>query len=175
MKAPVLYVAHIDTVLELSTPKQIRITKNKVYATGLDDRLGCYLAFRLNQLGLKGDILLCDFEEINETTAKYFQTDKNYNWVVEFDRHGTDAVTYGDDSLEFLRALKKAKFKLGRGVGSDISELTLNNDPCMFNLGIGYERAHSFHSYVDIKNLVRNVKKFTKFYNKHSTTSFIVG
>lgn len=172
MNAPVLYVAHIDTVRELSTPNNIRIRRKKVHSTGLDDRLGCYLAFRLNQLGLKGDVLLCDFEEIDKSTAKYFKTNKSYNWVVEFDREGIDVVTYDLDSPEFLKALRKARFKIGTGIGSDISSLQLDNNPCMFNLGVGYERPHSFFSYLDKKNLVCNINKFAKFYKKYEATSF---
>jgi len=174
MKAPVLFVAHLDTVQKLMDPRSIRIDDNRIHATGLDDRLGCYLAFRLNLLGIRGDVLLCDHEETNETTAKYFETDKHYNWVAEFDREGTQAVTYGDDSILFLKTLKKCGFKLNRGVGSDISELTLPNDPCMINIGVGYEKPHSLDSYLDISNLVSNVRKFSKFYRKYSSTSYII-
>lgn len=175
MKAPILYVAHIDTVQKLLPANEIRINESNVFATGLDDRLGCYLAFRLNLLGLKGDILICDHEEINMTTAKHFTTDKAYHWVCEFDREGEDAVTYRKSSSLFENSLKSVGISMGVGTYSDISELVLSNRPCMFNLGIGYHRAHSSQSYLDIKEMVRNVGRFSKFYEKFKATSFRVG
>jgi hypothetical protein len=173
-KAPVLYVAHIDTVHDLLKPKDIRIQKDSLHATGLDDRLGCYLAFRLNLLGLRGDVLITDHEEINLSTAKYFKTEKEYNWVVEFDRKGDDVVTYGIDSKEFLKNLKKIGFSIGKGTKSDLSELYMHNKPCMFNIGVGYHDPHSFRSYVDFSQMASNVKKFAAFYTRHKDTPFVV-
>jgi len=173
MDAPILYVAHIDTVLDLFAPKEIQIEDTAIRATGMDDRLGCYLAFRLNLLGLKGDVLICDHEEIGYSTAKYFKTNKKYNWVCELDRPTVTVATYGLDSPAFLNALDKSEFCITKGTFSDISSLELPNNPCMFNLGIGYYQPHSFYSHLDKALMYRNVMKYAQFYEKNKLTSFV--
>lgn len=172
--ASILYVAHIDTVQDLSLPESIGIHEDRIYATGLDDRLGCYLAFRLNLLGLKGDVLICDYEEINMSTAQYFKTEKQYNWVCELDRTSNDLVFYDMNSNELENILIEENFDIGIGSFSDISMLNLPNDPCMFNLGIGYHKPHSLFSYLDIREMVDNVNRFANFYNKYKDTLFNV-
>lgn len=171
MGSPILYVVHMDTVLELYDPKDIFITKSQIHATGLDDRLGCYIAFRLNLLGIKGDILICDNEEMLLSTSIYFKTKKHYNWVIEFDKGDSPVATYGNHSKVFLDALKEY-FIIGKGTYTDISDLYLPNNPCMFNLGIGYYNPHKLNSYLDIYEFVSNVNTFKDFYNKYKNTYF---
>lgn len=161
----VLFVAHIDTVL---LPKIKKQKPKRIHATGLDDRLGCLLAFNLG-IELGADILLTDDEEKCRSTAEYHVC-KNYNWVVEFDRMGDDVVTYGNESYEFQHALIEY-WNIGYGSYSDITDLpTL---ACCFNLGIGYQHAHSKDSYVDLKVLEIQIEKFRLFYEKYKTTKFI--
>ncbi len=161
----VLFVAHVDTVL----PPKIKKQKSKrVHATGLDDRLGCLLAFNLG-MELQADILLTDDEEKCRSTARHHVC-KNYNWVVEFDRAGDDVVMYGNESYEFNHALIEY-WNIGYGSYSDISDLpTL---ACCFNLGIGYQHAHSKDSYVNLKVLKMQIEKFRLFYEKYKATKFI--
>ena len=52
----ILFVAHVDTVLP---PKIKKRTKKRLHASGLDDRLGCLLAYELG-IKLQTDILLTD-------------------------------------------------------------------------------------------------------------------
>lgn len=173
MDSPILYVVHIDTVQDLLKPRDIFINNSKVYATGLDDRLGCYIAFRLNLLGLKGDVLMCDHEEIGLSTAKYFETDKQYNWVCEFDRAGTQVVTYDLSASDvLLDTLEDHGFEIGEGTYTDIKDLCLPNEPCMFNLGIGYKNAHNFDSSVDLLEFVTNINKFEAFYKQYKNIYF---
>jgi len=173
MNSPILYVVHLDTVQDLMKHKDIIISDNRVYATGLDDRLGCYIAFRLNLLGLKGDVLICDHEEIKLSTARYFNTTKKYNWVCEFDRGGNQVVTYNNVNNELLlNTLEDHGFEIGLGRYTDIADLSLHNKPSMFNMGIGYKKPHNLDSYVDLLEFVTNINKFQMFYEQYKDTSF---
>ena len=84
----VLFVAHLDTV---QPPKINAITKGKIHACGLDDRLGAKIAFDLSK-ELGADLLLTDLEESCQTTAKYhtckdcydtFETENSENIAIE--------------------------------------------------------------------------------------------
>ncbi len=161
----ILFVAHVDTVLP---PKIKKRTKKRLHASGLDDRLGCLLAYELGT-ELQADILLTDDEEKCCSTAQYHIC-KNYNWVVEFDRAGNDVVTYGNESYAFNQALLKY-WNLGFGSYSDIADLPTT--ACCFNLGIGYQHAHSKDSYVDLKVLAVQIIKFKDFYEKYNATKFV--
>jgi len=166
----VLFIAHLDTVQK---PKYIRQRKTKsgrlkrIYAQGLDDRLGCMLAFELSR-ELDADLLLTDYEECCMSTAIYHEC-KDYNWIVEFDRAGEDIVTYSIDSLDFRAALEDV-WPIGFGSYSDIYDL--KTDVCCFNLGIGYELAHSKDSYVDIEVMEKQIKLFKQFYAKYKDVEF---
>ena len=161
----VLFVAHIDTVQE---PKFFKADENRIYASGLDDRLGCWLAWELSR-ELDADLLLTDYEETGQTTIRQHEM-KDYNWIVEFDRAGNDAVTYEQDSDEFKKALAEY-WPIGFGSYSDISEA--KTSACCFNLGIGYELAHQKSSYVVIKTLQDQIKKFLLFYETWKDTTFV--
>jgi len=115
----VLFVAHLDTV---QTPKIRGSKSGLISGQGFDDRLGCMLAYDLSE-ELEADLLLTDHEEVGLTTAVYHQV-KDYNWIVEFDREGTDVVTYGLDSPEFRRQLNNF-WRIGYGSFSDICDLRL--------------------------------------------------
>ncbi len=162
----ILFVAHVDTVLTAQKIK--KRTKKRLHALGLDDRLGCLLAYELG-IELQADILLTDDEEKCYSTAQYHVC-KNYNWVVEFDRTGDDVVTYGNSSYAFNQVLLKY-WSLGFGSYSDIADLPTT--ACCFNLGIGYQHAHSKDSYVDLKVLAAQIIKFKDFYEKYSATKFV--
>ena len=161
----VLFVAHLDTVQK---PKFYKQTNKRIYAAGLDDRLGAMLAYKLSG-ELNADLLLTDLEESMKTTAQYHDC-KDYNWIVEFDRAGSDVVTYDLDNAEFLMALSE-RWKIGFGSYSDIVDL--QTDACCFNLGIGYENAHHVISYADIKTIKSQTVAFIDFYNQHVDTKFV--
>jgi len=167
----ILFVAHLDTVQK---PKYIRQRKTKsgkqkrIYACGLDDRLGCMIAFNLSEK-LNADLLLCDNEESMNSTAQYHNC-KNYNWIAEFDRAGSDVVTYDLDCVEFRQAISKY-WKIGLGLFSDIAQL--NTQACCMNVGIGYEFAHSKDSYVCVKTMLQQIEKFIKFFNQYKDVKFI--
>lgn len=154
----VLFVAHLDTVLP---PKIIKKKEDRVWAQGLDDRLGALIAYRLSKK-LGADLLLTDNEEVCASTARYHELKDDYNWIVEFDRAGIDVVTYDIDSPEFLGALYES-FPIGFGSYSDIC--SLEYPPCCcFNLGIGYHHAHSKDSYVELAETNLNIELFVAFF-----------
>lgn len=167
----VLFVAHIDTVIK---PKYVRQRKTKggkikrVYAPGLDDRLGCMLAYELSeQFGV--DLLICDNEEKCQSSGQFHNLN-DYNWIAEFDRAGNDVVTYDLDSDAFRDALGEY-WTIGAGSFSDISQLVTT--ACCVNIGIGYEFAHSKDSYVCIKTMKKQIEKFRRFYVKYKDVKFV--
>lgn len=163
--ANVLFVAHLDTCQK---PKFFYKTRKRIFASGLDDRLGCLIAYELSeQLG--ADLLLTDNEESFESTAKNHDC-KNYNWIVGFDRYRDDVVVYDCGSKSFESAISEY-WKIGLGSFSDISLLQTEN--CCMNLGIGYYNAHHKNSYVTIKTVYRQIEKFKLFYAKYKDVAFI--
>lgn len=160
----VLFVSHIDTVKK---PKFIRKTKRRIYASGLDNRLGCLIAYELSK-ELKADLLICDHEEMARSSGQFHEL-KEYNWIVEFDRAGDDVVTYDLDCKDFRRALSDY-WKIGFGCFSDVCQL--NTNVCCMNVGIGYEFAHSVDSYVCKKTMNRQIEKFKQFYQEHKDTQY---
>jgi len=113
----ILLVAHIDTV---QTPKFIKKTKKRIWAQGLDDRLGCTIAYQLSE-ELNTDLLICDNEEKCRSTGQFHEL-KDYNWIAEFDREGKDVVTYDLDCESFRNAISEY-WKQGFGTFSDILKL----------------------------------------------------
>lgn len=161
----VLFVAHLDTVLP---PKLIKRTKGRIYGQGLDDRLGCHIAYNLS-MELGADLLLTDLEESAETTM-FFQELKDYNWIVEFDRAGHDVVTYYLSSKVFDTELSKF-FTIGVGSFTDIC--WADTTACCFNLGIGYRNAHAADSYAQKGHMNTQIRLFKQFYNKNKDIKFV--
>lgn len=160
----VLFVAHLDTVC---TPRLGKYGKKRVYAAGLDDRLGALIASELSEK-LGADLLLTDLEENCMSTALYHDC-KKYNWIAEFDRDGGDAVTYDLDNKDFRDALD-CYFKPGFGSYSDIC--SLDTAACCVNIGIGYKKAHNKRSYVVLKTMYEQVNAFIEFFVEHKSTAF---
>ncbi len=154
--ANVLFIAHLDTVQK---PKIKKSSVKYIYGQGFDDRLGCMIAYNLSE-ELGADLLLTDLEESGVTTVAYHKM-KDYNWIVEFDREGTDVVTYDLDSKEFRQVLGEY-WKIGFGSYSDIC--SIETDVCCFNLGIGHYNSHSKKAFIIIKEMEKQIALFKKFY-----------
>lgn len=138
-EAPVLLVAHIDTV------QKPRLEKWNTGA-GFDDRLGCFLGYQLvNKYPQWFDLLLTDYEETGNSTAEFFEPSHEYNFVVELDREGMNYVAYGLACDEMKLALEMCGLDLEYGTYSDILEL--DHLKCSkINLGIGCYNSHGLHS-----------------------------
>lgn len=166
--AKILGIAHLDSVLNLSHFYHLTIDKQElVFNAQLDDRLGVYtLLDVLPKLGIQFDILLTEGEESGRSTAAHFTTDKQYNWMFSFDRHGEDVVLYQYDDSHMRDILKESKFKVGIGSFSDISfaeHLRIKG----FNVGTGYEGEHDSMCYANMNILARQINRFVDFYEKN--------
>jgi hypothetical protein len=164
----VLAIAHLDHVADNKRYKQY---KNKtgqyiVENGALDDRLGVYLLMEaLPKMGIVFDVLLTDMEEQGRSTAQYFNSNKAYNWMFQFDRRGNQVVMYEYESLEHTKNLEKHGFNVGKGSFSDIS--FLNHLGCVgFNFGTAYYNEHTRKHYANITELDKQIIKFISFYNE---------
>lgn len=152
----VLFVAHLDTVHK---PGIIFNTSDTLCASGIDDRVGCWLAYELG-LKLGADVLLCDKEEAGHSTAQ-FHKPKDYNWAVEFDRAGLDVVMYFP--CRPLRTVLSRFWTIGSGAFSDISFLPAHF--ASFNLGIGNVNPHGRIDHLKWASLSDQLRKFLDFFD----------
>jgi hypothetical protein len=164
--AKILAVAHCDTVRHDKHFEIVKLSDETIiFSAQLDDRLGLYTILDLlPRLGIRVDVLLTENEEIGESTAKDFVTDKQYNWIVEFDRNGETAVTYQFD--EFIKAVSRY-FKFDIGTYSDIAELDFLGCSAV-NIGVGYHGEHTGRCHLDVNEYVRQIVRFLRFYKGES-------
>lgn len=151
----ILAVAHLDTCVrhEQRTANFVTLADGSeiVYSGALDDRLGAYTILELlPRLGIEVDLLLTVGEESGMSTADYFMPDKQYDWMIEFDRGGTDVVMYQFDDDNTRAAVRECGARVGDGIFSDIAyleHLAIKG----FNWGVGYQDYHSVrgHAYLD--------------------------
>ncbi len=169
--ADVLAVAHLDTVQNNRHFGSVKGDSGRIYNCQLDDRLGAWLILDLfPSMGLNMDVLLTTGEEHGQSTAQAFTTDKSYNWIAEFDRSGTDVVTYDLDSQIWLDCIGE-KTPIGWGSYSDIAELE-HLACCAANWGVGYYRNHDRESHFIVSELSDTVDKFEKFYHDYFDQQF---
>ena len=145
--AKILGVAHSDTVFD---GDKIPLLEGEGYTMSgkLDDRLGVYALLEYLKGKFEYDILITTDEEICCSTARLFDTNKQYNWIFELDRSETDLVTYQYD-------WEPKDFEIGRGSYSDIVDL--EHLGCQaINVGIGYHDQHNINCYV----------KWSEFYSQ---------
>lgn len=166
----ILAVAHCDSV---TCDTDHFFTKNGVvWCTRLDDRLGVFTILDiLPAMGIEVDILLTDGEESGNSTARFIEIPKTceYNWIVQFDRRGTDVVTYQfgemDDDIE------KFFGKPGWGSYSDICELDWLGCSAM-NVGVGYHEEHSLGSHAKLSEYRSQIRKFYSFWEANKDIHF---
>lgn len=165
----ILAVAHLDTVIKSHECKTITLNEDKItFSPMLDDRLGVYTILdMLPGLNINMDILLTDGEESGKSTAGWFENDKSYNWIAEFDRKGDDAVIY---YYSWGKTISKY-FKLGHGSYSDIAEL--DGLGCQaVNVGIGYHNEHTNMCYMVDNEYLSQITRFIKFYHAEGNTHY---
>lgn len=162
--ADILAIAHLDTVNKDNHfyPLKFR-DETHIYSTRCDDRLGVYVLLWLFPIyGIKADLLLTTDEEIGMSTASLFKTEKKYNWMLQFDRRGEDAVTYSYNDKPWKEALAKS-FTIGVGSSSDICKLE-ELGICGVNIGSGYHDEHNLKAFFVEEELSRQFGKFLNFY-----------
>lgn len=170
--APVLAVAHLDHVQSDPTCRVVKTGDGPLALSGaLDDRLGAYVILEmLPKLGVAVDWLLTTDEEMAASTAREFYVDhKQYNWIIEFDRGGTDVVSYQYDSPGLRELVKAAGARMGEGSYSDIADL--DQLGCVgLNWGVGYYDYHSKRSHAWLNDTFDMVSRFLRFYAANAGT-----
>lgn len=140
-----------------------------VFNQNLDDRMGVYIILNHlpRMLGVRFDWLLTTNEESGGSTAMAFELpkDKKYNWMVEFDRRGTDVVLYGYDTSDFRNLIGKYA-TVGSGSVSDISYLEHLGIKAS-NWGVGYHLEHSTGHYANLNETADMLNRFIRFYNDY--------
>lgn len=169
--APVLFVAHLDHVQADPTCSIVQTGDGPLALSGaLDDRLGAYVGLELlPKLGVKVDVLLTTNEEMGASSARDFDTNKVYNWMIEFDRGGTDVVMYQYDNADTRSLVEATGTRVGLGSYSDIADL--EHLGCAgFNWGVGYEDYHSARSHAWLNDTFKMVSRFMRFYRANAAT-----
>lgn len=171
--ASILAVAHLDTVANRNK-REATIVETQdgpcVFSRALDDRLGAYTILELlPKLGIDVDVLLTTGEEIGQSTAQHFYTEKDYNWIIEFDRGGMDVVHYQYENAEMRELVRECGAKNGWGSYSDIAYME-HLQLKAFNWGTGYEDYHYPRAHVFILDYLTMVEHFQLFYAYNSGT-----
>ncbi len=160
----ILAVAHLDTVRQ---DRHFGFEKSKsdiLYNCQLDDRLGAWIILDvLPEHDITVDVLLTTEEESCMSTAEYFTHNKQYNWLVEFDRAGTDVVTYKYRNTNWLNALRNEGNRIKFGSYSDICVLE-HLEAQAVNWGIGSYDGHNRESWCSISELNKAIDRFVEFY-----------
>lgn len=170
----ILAVAHLDSVQDDGTCSVTKTSAGYLATSGaLDDRLGVYVLLGLlPKLGITCDWLLTTDEEICQSTAADFPADKDYNWIIQFDRGGTDVVMYQYETPFLVSLVEDCGARVGVGSFSDIC--LLDHLQCAgFNWGVGYQDYHSPRSHAWLDDTFRMVARFIKFYNVNAGKAFI--
>jgi hypothetical protein len=170
--SPILAVGHLDSVQRNRDHFKVSSDGMRIWSPVLDDRLGVYAITKLlPAMGIITDVLLTTGEESGCSTAKEFGCPVIYNWMVEFDRGGGDAVTYQFDSEPWESMLESYGYEVGHGIYSDIDDLG-HVGCCAVNIGVGYQQYHSMNAYFDLGVFIRNVAKFVMMYEDQSAQMF---
>jgi hypothetical protein len=165
----VLAVAHLDTVMDDRSCHVIDAAGGLLAVSGaLDDRLGAYVILELlPRLGVNLDVLLTTDEELAATTASDFFPDKEYNWIIEFDRGGTDVVMYDYETSDLVDLVEDSGAVVGIGSYSDICALE-HLECSAFNWGVGYEDYHGPRSHAWLEDTFESVENFLRFYDRNA-------
>ena len=161
----VLFVGHLDTVL---WGKPVAANGRISNCPQLDDRLG--VAIGLELLGSivtePYDVLLTDCEEQGQSTARYFvDPPREYRWVVEFDRAGSDCVFYDYSDGTLQESFEQCGCAVDWGSYSDISALEHLGAQCV-NFGCGYHGQHTKSCFCNVAEVESQLAKFGNWY-KH--------
>jgi hypothetical protein len=163
----ILAVAHLDTVVKHSqrTAGLLDTAAGPVvYSGALDDRLGAYTILELlPRLGVNVDVLLTTGEEVGNSSAQHFTSDKEYHWVIEFDRGGTDVVMYQYEDGECVDLVEDSGARVGSGSFSDIAYLE-QLEVKAFNWGVGYRDYHGPRGHVYLEDYWMMIGYFLKFH-----------
>lgn len=173
--APVLLVAHLDTVH--AEPVQIICKSDNgnilmsPQGIGGDDRCGVYALAKIHELSEVKPYLLftCD-EEIGGIGAEWFCRAHNgkrlppeldtLKFIIEIDRRGSnDAVFYDCHNPDFEEYILSSGFELAHGSFSDISFIAPELGVAAVNLSSGYYNPHTLHEYINRAELEHTIQR----------------
>ena len=174
-QAPVMLVAHLDTVHEepvrdicLSADGNIIMSPQGI---GGDDRCGVFALVKVYRLSkIKPWLLFTCDEEVGGLGAKKFCLAYQQNqlpndldalkFLIELDRKGShDAVYYRCDNPDFAAYISGKGFQSAQGSFSDISLIAPELGIAAVNLSCGYYYAHTLHEYIDRSQLKAVIHK----------------
>jgi len=140
-----------------------------VTSGALDDRLGAYVILGLlPRLDVTCDWLLTVGEEWGQSTASNFTPAKDYDWIIEFDRAGTDVVMYQYEDGPARKAVEACGARMGLGSYSDIAYLE-HVGVKAFNWGVGYGgNYHSESGYAYLNDTFAMVAKYLRFHKRNA-------
>lgn len=171
--ADVLAVAHLDTVMPADSRTCDFVNTQAgtvVYSPALDDRLGAYLILDLlPKLDITFDVLLTVGEESGQSTARFFEPAKDYNWVIEFDRGGTDVVMYQFEDHDTADLVRDVGAVVGDGIFTDVCELE-HLGVKAFNWGVGYHDYHCARSHAYLNDTFGMLARFVDFHALNADT-----
>lgn len=170
----ILAVAHLDTVAR-ANPHERRAQfldtegGTVVYSRALDDRLGAYIILELlPDLGLMFDVLLTVGEESGRSTAQFFGVDPGkYNWMIEFDRGGSDVVMYQYEDKDTADLVRATGARVEDGIFSDISFLD-HLGIKGFNWGVGYQDYHGPKAHAWLDDTFKMLAYFLRFHHTNA-------
>ena len=168
-QAPVMLVAHLDTVHEQPV-KDICVSADgniimSPQGIGGDDRCGVFALVKIHQLSkIKPWLLFTCEEEVGGLGAKKFcfahqqhqlpNDLDNLKFLIELDRKGkNDAVFYNCDNPDFEKYIAGKGFKTAQGSFSDISVIAPELRVAAVNLSSGYYSPHTLHEYINRSEL----------------------
>lgn len=144
---------------------------------GADDRAGCYIAWKLRELG--HSILITSGEEIGCIATRRLMNDDHWSkeinnthsFAVQFDRRGrNDIVFYDVGTKQFAKYVKEnTGYKPQEGFSTDIKFLC--KDICGVNMSVGYYDEHSADERLSISQL-ENTLAITKHWLTQPTPKF---
>lgn len=168
--SPVLLIAHLDTVHK-EPVKHICYSKDEnimmsPQGIGGDDRCGVWMVLQIIKK-YKCSVLFCEDEELGCVGAEKFIKSKivpqNINYIMEFDRRGSnDAVFYDCDNEEFTAFITDGGFIEDYGSFSDISVIAPYLGIAAVNLSCGYYNAHTQHEFIVLSEMKANINKAMK-------------
>ena len=174
-EAPVLLVAHLDTVHETPVRTICASQQGSILMSpqgiGGDDRCGVYALTAIWEASPVKPWLLftCD-EETGGQGARAFaeaymegtfpKALEHMKMLIEIDRRGCrDAVYYNCANDEFEEYISSKGFQTDYGSFSDISIIAPAMGVAAVNLSAGYYNAHTLHEFIDKRHLNITVEK----------------
>lgn len=171
----ILAVAHLDTCVPHDRRKTVLADTaggQVVYSGALDDRLGAYvLSSLLPEMGLEFDLLFTVGEEMGMSTAEHFDPrqhhSRDYDWIIEFDRGGTDVVLYQYEDDDLIERVEATGARVEQGIFSDISYMEHLGVKAL-NWGVGYRDYHSTRGHVWLDDLFEMIEYFLLFHEENA-------